>query len=229
MKVGIMQPYFLPYIGYFQLVKAVEKYVLYDDVQFIKGGWINRNNILVNGNKYMFNLILNGASSNKLINEISISPNQTKLLKTIANSYRRAPYFEAVSSLINRIFEYKESNLALFVGNSVFEVCHYLNLGTQIIYSSDLQKNNSLKGQEKVISICKLLEANTYFNAIGGQELYSKEAFKHENIDLLFLKSDVTHYSQFHDKFVPGLSILDVMMFNSIEEINLMLDQYEVL
>jgi hypothetical protein len=151
------------------------------------------------------------------------------LLKTIENSYRRAPYFEAAFSLVKRIFEYKELNLAKFVGNSVCEVCHYLNLGTQIIYSSDLPKDDSLKSQEKVINICKLLGANTYLNAIGGQKLYNKEAFKHQNIDLLFLKSNTTHYSQFHDKFVSELSILDLIMFNSIEEINLMLDQYEVI
>ena len=102
-----MQPYFLPYIGYFQLIKAVNLFIIYDDVQFIKGGWINRNYILSNRNKSMFNLILKGASANKLINEISVQTDQNKLLKTIYHSYKKAPYFEFVYPLIENILDFE--------------------------------------------------------------------------------------------------------------------------
>jgi len=229
MRLGIMQPYFLPYIGYFQLINSVDKYVIYDDVQFIKGGWINRNNILLNGDKFMFNLILNGASPNKLINEISINSNQNKLIKTIENSYKKAPHFKSGFSIACRVIEYKELNLAKFIGNSIFEVCNYLNINTEIIYSSELDKHNDLKAQDKVISICKLLKADTYLNAIGGQELYNKDHFKKESVDLTFLRTNLTSYNQFNNEFIPRLSILDVIMFNSIDEINKMLDNYNVL
>ncbi len=229
MKLAIMQPYFLPYIGYFQLIKAANLFVIYDDVQFIKGGWINRNYILLNGNKFMFTLILNGSSANKLINEISVQTNQNKLLKTIYYSYKKAPYFEFVFPIIESIFNFDDKNLAKFVGNSIINICNYLKLDTEIIYSSSLEKNNKLKGQAKIIHICKLLNADTYINAIGGQDLYDKESFKKEGIDLKFIKNNSTPYTQFKNEFIPWLSILDVMMFNSVEEINKMLDNYELI
>lgn len=226
MKLGIMQPYFLPYIGYFQLINAVDKYVIYDDVQFIKGGWINRNNILLNGNRFMFNLILNGASPNKLINEISVDPNQIKLLKTIENSYKKAPYFESVFQLVVSILNFDDKNLAKFIGNSIVEVCKYIDIDTEIIVSSDLNKNNDLRGQDKVISICKLLEVDSYLNAIGGQELYSKSFFLENSIDLYFLEPNKVDYKQFNNSFVPNLSIIDVLMFNSRQAIKEQLNKF---
>lgn len=229
MKLAIMQPYFLPYIGYFQLIKAVNLFIIYDDVQFIKGGWINRNYILSNGNKLMFNLILNGASANKLINEISVQTDQNKLLKTIYHSYKKAPYFEFIYPLIENILDFEDKNLAKFIGNSIIHICNYLKINTEIIYSSSMEKNNELKGQEKIIHICKLLNADTYINAIGGQDLYDKESFKKACIDLKFIKNNSTPYTQFKNEFIPWLSILDVMMFNSVEEINKMLDNYELI
>jgi len=229
MKLAIMQPYFIPYIGYFQLIKAADTFLIYDDVQFIKGGWINRNYMLLNGSKFMFNLILKGASANKLINEISVQPNQNKLLKTIYHSYNKAPYFESAFPVIENILNYEDKNLAKFIGNSIITICNYSEIDTKIIYSSELEKNNELKAQEKIIHICKLLDADTYINAIGGQELYDKETFKQACIDLKFIKNNSTPYTQFKNEFIPGLSILDVMMFNSVEEINKMLDDYELI
>ena len=229
MKLAIMQPYFIPYIGYFQLIKAADTFLIYDDVQFIKGGWINRNYMLLNGSKFMFNLILKGASANKLINEISVQPNQNKLLKTIYHSYNKAPYFESAFPVIENILNYEDKNLAKFIGNSIITICNYSEIDTKIIYSSALEKNNELKAQEKIIHICKLLDADTYINAIGGKELYDKETFKQAYIDLKFIKNNSTPYTQFKNEFIPWLSILDVMMFNSVEEINKMLDDYELI
>ncbi len=227
MKLSIMQPYFLPYIGYFQLIKAADTFIIYDDVQFIKGGWINRNYMLLNDSKFMFNLILKGASANKLINEISVQPNQNKLLKTIYHSYNKAPYFKSVFPVLENILNYENINLAKFIGNSIIKICNYFKIDTKIIYSSALEKNNELKAQEKIIHICKLINADTYINAIGGQELYDKQTFKEFCIDLKFIKSNLTPYTQFKNEFIPWLSILDVMMFNSIDGINKMLDNYE--
>lgn len=228
-KVAIMQPYLFPYVGYFQLMNAVDEYVAYDDVQFIKGGWINRNHILVNGEKVLFSIALKGASSNKLINEISINDDFQKFQKTISMAYGKAPYVEPVSALIERICSYKDKNLAKFIGNSLQEVARYIGIETNFVYSSELEKDNALKGQEKVIAICKELETDAYLNAIGGQELYSKEKFEKYDIKLNFLKPEPPEYKQFNRPFIPGLSIIDVMMFNSTSEIRKMLRYYELI
>ncbi|HRU63915.1 MAG TPA: WbqC family protein, partial [Paludibacteraceae bacterium] len=229
MKLAIMQPYFLPYIGYFQLIKAVDTFIIYDDVQFIKGGWINRNYLLLNDEKFMFNLILKGASANKLINEISVQSNQNKLLKTIYYSYNKAPYFESVFPIIKNILNYEDKNLSKFIGNSIIKICNYLKIDTEIHYSSALEKDNELKAQDKIIHICKLLNADTYINAIGGQKLYDKKVFNDSHIDLKFIKSNLTPYTQFKNEFIPCLSILDVMMFNSVDEINIILKNHELI
>jgi hypothetical protein len=226
MTLGIMQPYFMPYIGYWQLMAAVDTYVIYDDVNYIKKGWINRNNILVNNDKQLFTISLNGASQNKLINEITIADDFTKLRKTIHMAYHKAPYYNEVVALLDKIFSYQSSNLADFIANSIELVCQYLDIQTKIIMSSDIEKDNSLKGQDKILEICKLLNADTYYNAIGGQELYDKSVFEKENIKLCFLKSDIPEYSQYNIDFVPGLSIIDVLMFNNPMQVNKMLIDY---
>lgn len=228
MKLAIMQPYFLPYIGYWQMIKAVDTYVIYDDVNFIKGGWISRNRMLLGGKDFMFNLLLQGASPNKLINEIQVSPNQNKLIKTISSSYIKAPYFAQVMLLVERIFELPKDNLGYFIGQSIIEIARYIGLTTTFVYSSGLKKDNELRAQDKVLHICKLLNATQYYNAIGGQNLYSKTDFAAHQIELKFLKTEPIEYLQFQSEFIPWLSILDVMMFNSPEQIQRMLDKYEL-
>ena len=232
MKIGIMQPYFFPYIGYWQLINAVDKYVIYDDVNYIKNGWINRNNILLNGQKHLVTLPLDGASSFELIKNTKITSNQKvkeKLLRTIKNSYLKAPYLNEVFPIIEKTVLSENCVIANAIEFSIRKIVDYLNIDTEIILSSDLSKDNNLKGQDKVIDIVKALNGDAYINAIGGQELYSKEDFAKENIQLNFLKTKDVKYKQFNNDFVPNLSIIDVMMFNSPEEIREMLDDYELL
>lgn len=223
MKLGIMQPYFLPYIGYWQLLNAVDKYVIYDDVNFIKGGWINRNRILQNGSAAYINIPMIGASSFKKINEIQINRHPRlieKLLKTVAQNYSKAPEFKTVMPLFVSILEYREDNLAKFLINSIRRVCEYLQIHTEIVISSSLNKNNSLHGKDKVINICNHLGATEYINAIGGRELYDRDEFAQHGVALSFLETENISYKQCGTCFTPGLSILDVMMFNSREEIS---------
>ena len=228
MKLGIMQPYFLPYIGYYQLIKAVDKYVIADDVHYIKQGWINRNYLLLNNNSFMFHLILKGASIHKLINEIDVEDDQTVLLKTIEVNYGKAPYYKDVFPMIEKIIEYEDKNLARYNGNSMIKIADYLQLDTEFIYSSDIKgKDCSLKAQDMVLNICMIMGATEYFNAIGGTDLYSKERFAEDHIKLSFLKMKPIEYKQFDHPFVPNLSILDVLMFNSVEQTNELLELYE--
>lgn len=232
MKVAIMQPYFMPYIGYIQLLKAVDTFVVYDDVSYIKKGWINRNNILINGESFLFTIPLNEASQNKNINQIYIDEQanwKINFLKTITQSYKNAPYFQEVFSLIEEIIYQEEHNLAKNIKYSLDKICTYLSIQTKILFSSDIDKNNDLKGQDKIIEICKKLQATNYINAIGGKELYNKEAFLNNDIELNFIRTNPIIYKQFKNDFIPWLSIIDVMMFNSVEQINGFLNQYELL
>ena len=221
-----MQPYLFPYIGYWQLINAVDTFVIYDDVNFIKRGYINRNNILQNQKPQLFTLELIGASQNKKINEISVGNNSKKLLKTIKQNYSKAPFFNDVFPLLEEILGNKVKNLPRFIGISLVGISKYLNINTNFLYSSDLENDKSLKAQERLIEISKILTATDYINAIGGKELYDKEFFLKNNINLSFLKSTEIVYKQFNNEFVSNLSIIDLMMFNSKEEIQILLQKY---
>ena len=231
MKIGIMQPYFFPYLGYWQLMNAVDKYVVYDDVNYIKGGWINRNHILLNGKPHLINLFLKGSSPYKMINEIEVThgSGDTKLLKTISMYYSKAKYYNDVFPLIQEIINNPETVLSAYLVDSFKIINRYLGIGTEIILSSALKKDCSLKGEEKVIHICKILNADEYYNAIGGMELYSRERFQENGIKLSFLKTDEIAYPQFNHEFVPNLSIIDVMMFNSKGEIKEILGKFSLI
>ena len=230
MKLGIMQPYFFPYIGYFQLVNVVDKYVVYDNIQYTKKGWINRNRILMNGKDAYITVPLEKDSDHLNICErkVSNSFEKNKFLNQIKGIYSNAPYFDCIFSIIEDIVCFSEKNLFLFNYNSIQKICKYLNITTEIIVSSTISINHSLKGQDKVLAICQVLNATEYYNAIGGRELYDRQIFAEQNINLQFLKSKPIAYKQFKNDFVPNLSILDVLMFNSVEEINNMLNKFEL-
>ncbi len=230
MKLAIMQPYLFPYIGYFQMVNAVDKFILYDDVNFIKRGWINRNNILINNKKSLFTLNLSAVSQNKLINEISVNYND-KLLKSIEQSYKKAPFFAHVMPIIQYVFNdiNAETRISEISGKSIISISNYLGINTEFEYSSKCYSNtNGLDRAQRLIEICKYNSADTYINAAGGKELYNKEEFNKENIKLLFIQSRIDGYKQFNSEFVTGLSMIDVLMFNSVEEVNKMLKNYEL-
>ena len=228
MKLGIMQPYFMPYIGYWQLMAAVDTYVVYDDVNYIKGGWVARNNILLNGQKHMFTITLNGASPNKLFNEITIKDDFKKFSRLIEFAYRKAPYYAEVSALLDKIYNYEDKSLAAFMMHSFQVVLDYLEIDTKLVLSSTIEKDNDLRGKDKVKHICHLLGADTYYNAIGGQELYDKNDFKADGIDLHFVKTELSPYPQLKNEFVPGLSMIDVLMFNSPTEVKQLLTNYKL-
>jgi len=228
MTVAIMQPYLFPYIGYWQLLNAVDTFVIYDDVNFIKQGYINRNSILVGDKVQKITLEVIGASSNRMINKVEVGNNTKKLLKSINQAYKKAPEYETVFPLIESILGNSENNLAKFLANSIQMISSYLEIDTKIIYSSDLEKDNNLRAQDKILDICKRLGASHYINAIGGQDLYSKEAFRTKDLELNFMQTELIEYKQFKNEFVPYLSIIDIMMFNSINKIREMLNRYEL-
>lgn len=218
MKIAIMQPYFFPYIGYFQLIGAVDVFIVYDNIQYTKKGWINRNRILRNGIETIFTLPLKNDIDTLDIRERELAAtfNSKKLLAQLAGAYRQAPYFEQTMPLIQDILQHDASNLFQFLHHSLCKICAHIGLTTQIRISSDIVIDHELKNQDKVLALCKAVGAKTYINAIGGQQLYSKETFLREQMHLNFIQSKSFVYDQLDTPFVPWLSIIDVMMFNSL-------------
>lgn len=232
MTLAIMQPYLFPYIGYWQLINTVDTFVIYDNIQFSKKGWFHRNNILLNGKKTLFSIPLKKDSDSLDVVDRFISDDAykeiNKIIRQIEIAYKKAPYFVDVFPMIKEILENDERNLFKYIYSSVLKIRDYLEIDTKIIISSTIDIDHSLKSQDKVIALNKVLNATRYINPIGGTELYDFEKFQKENIELAFLNSNVPGYNQFEKEFVPYLSIIDVLMFNNIEEIKKMLIEYKL-
>jgi hypothetical protein len=233
MKLAIMQPYFMPYIGYFQLINSVDRFVIYDNIQYTKKGWINRNRILVNGKDQLITLPIKKDSDylNVVERELSESweKDKNKMLNVIKSSYSKAPYFKESFDLISKCLNNPEDNLFRFIYDSIILINDYLEIKTPLVISSTIDTDHTLKSQDKVLAICKERNATQYINSIGGVELYNKEIFKQNNIELNFIKSNLIQYKQFNNEFIPWLSIIDVLMFNSKEEINKYLNEYTLI
>ena len=232
MKLAIMQPYFFPYVGYFQLIAAVDLFIVYDNIKYTKKGWINRNRMLQNGKDVTFSLPLKNASDHLDVCERELAPDfkREKLLNQIKGAYRGAPYFSQAFRLVEGILRCEDNNLFGFLHHSIVKTSEHLGITTQIKRSSDIAIDHGLKNQDKVLALCEAVGAATYVNAIGGMGLYSKEAFQEKSVDLKFIHSRPFEYAQFGDAFVPWMSIIDVMMFNPADTIrNCIANNYELI
>lgn len=230
MTLGANQPYYLPYLGFFQLINSVDKFLLVDDFQYIRHGWVNRNRILSSGN-IIYNVIpLIHASQNRKINQLSCVNSLEPQLRSIEANYRKSPCFSQVYPLVETILNYPDRRLNYFLFNSLKVVCDYIGISTPLILNSERKDETSLRGEERVIHLCKSMGADKYINAFGGLELYSKERFAEEGIELRFIKPQLPPYKQLRtQEFVPALSILDVMMNVPEDEIRDMLDCYTLI
>ncbi|RDC55821.1 hypothetical protein DU508_16300 [Pedobacter chinensis] len=235
MRLGIMQPYVFPYIGYYQLISSVDKFIIYDDVNYIKQGWINRNQFLLNHSAFKYVIPLKEASSFKHIADTFIDPRSyphwcVKFFKTLEQAYRRAPFYDQVLPLIKNCFlELENFTINELASNSLKKTSAYLNIDTTFAHSNNCYANEQLSGQERIIDICLKENAETYMNAVGGQQLYSFNDFSTHKIDLVFLKTGEITYTQFNGTFIAGLSMIDVLMFNSAEQISKMLKTYNLI
>jgi hypothetical protein len=223
MRLAIMQPYFLPYIGYYQLIAAVDAFVVYDNIKYTKRGWINRNRMLLNGADVTFSLPLKKDTDalDVVQRELAADFDRTKLLNQFKGAYGRAPYFAQTMPLLERIVRCDDNNLFRYIYHSIVETCAHLGISTEIGISSGMAIDHDLKGQDKVLALCQALNADTYINAIGGTELYSREDFEARDIDLKFIKSKPFVYPQLGAPFVPWLSIIDVLMFNPLDSVRI--------
>jgi hypothetical protein len=232
-KIAIMQPYFFPYIGYFQLINSVDEFVIYDNIQYTKKGWINRNRILCNESDKLITLPLKKDSDFKDVFERKLSDtwidDRNKILNLIKASYRKAPFFSETFEIVQKCLLYDDQNLFNFIFNSIKIINEYLEIKTKMILSSSLNIDHSLKSKHKVIAICKEMNATTYINAIGGVNLYDKDEFLENKIFLNFIKSNSLNYKQFDNEFIPWLSIIDVMMFNSKNRVIELVNSYSII
>lgn len=231
-KVAIVQPYFFPYIGYFQLINSVDTFVFYDDVNFIKKGWIHRNRILNDGSDLLFTIPLKKASQNKLINEIEINIDEnwkSTFFNCIMHNYKRAPHFNEVNNILESVLSSNCESISELAINSVMQTCAYLEIDTELIISSEMFGDNKLmRRDDRLIDITKRLNGKAYLNPQNGKSLYSKPYFKENEIDLFFILPELKEYTQFKHPFVAGLSIIDLMMFNSKETIQYYLTNYHL-
>jgi WbqC-like protein len=232
MKLAIMQPYFLPYPGYFQLIAAVDVFVVYDNIKYVKSGWINRNRLCRNGEAATFSLPLKHASDSLDVRERELAAafDPQKLLNQFRGAYGQAPQFARVFAWLEQVIRHGERNLFRYLEHSIRAACDLLAVGTEIRTSSDIAIDHTLKKQDKVLALCRAAGARTYVNAIGGTDLYDKEEFRRQGIELQFLRSKPFEYPQLEPAFVPSLSIVDALMFNSLEIVRARVaDHYELI
>ncbi|UXY14482.1 WbqC family protein [Chitiniphilus purpureus] len=227
MKLAIMQPYFFPYIGYFQLLSQVDKFVFYDDVNYIKSGWINRNRLFLNHEVRYITVPVLSASSFVKINKTLVRPGVDwveSLFASLRQSYRRAPYFEPVTMLIREVFEENDGTIGDVARRSVMAVADYLGLERQWVLSSSSYGNDDKRSVDRIVDICAKEAVGEYWNLPGGKSLYRQEDFDSIGVRLGFVDVTLPSYPQFAPEFVPGLSIIDALMFNDKDEVCRMLE-----
>lgn len=231
-KIAIMQPYIFPYIGYFQLMNAVDTFIILDNVQYINRGWINRNRILINGRDNLFTFSLKKDSRDKMISERYFSDEfkkeKEKFFLKIHCAYAKAPYYQECESLLRDCMGYQSKNVPEFIVYTLQRLCSYMGINTHIVFASEILEKTSA-GESYIVKLCESLDADIYINPIGGQNLYSKENFKKKKIELYFLETQKFVYPQFSNEFIECLSIIDIMMFNSKDEIKLLLERYKLI
>lgn len=232
MITAIMQPYFFPYIGYFQLMRAADVFVLYDDAQFMKGGWINRNRILLNGRPHWITLSVKKASIRDAINKRwyrDVRGDGEHICRVLSAQYSSAPYYRETVELVAETLAFADSNVARFNANLLRTLARAMGLTCRIVQSSDLARSAEVGGgQQRVIEICRLAGAHSYLNPVSGALLYDAPTFRHQGISLRFLQPAVAQYEQHGDPFCASLSIIDVLMFNPVERVTQMLDEYRI-
>ncbi len=215
MKLAVMQPYFMPYLGYWQLLGSVDKFIVLDDVAFIPRGWVNRNRILVNGTAHLFSLPVRQASQNRRINELELAVDETwlqRFRRTLQQNYKRAPYFEETWTLIDAVLAKCCGSLLPCLLDSIHVVARHLEIGTSLELASSLDPDHHGRGQERILALCRRERAMDYINLPGGREIYDSEAFRCEGLHLGFIQPEEIPYPQTSAEWTPWLSIIDVMM-----------------
>lgn len=232
MKLAIMQPYFFPYVGYWQLIHAVDRFIIYDDVNYIRGGWVNRNRILINGEPTYITVPLHQASQNKRICDITLqsSPGwRDKLVKSVENTYRKAPFFTEVFPVVEQLIRHETDSLSDYLANQLQTLSAFMGIKAEFVMTSRCYENNGLSGQVRILDICKREGATAYINLPRGQALYYAETFLDAGMDLRFIAMHPLTYRQRAAGFVSCLSIIDALMEVGPVEIRHHLDAFDLI
>jgi len=228
-----MQPYLFPYIGYFQLMAAVDRWVVYDDVTYIKRGWINRNNLKVNGQRCLFTVPVAGASQFQRICDVKLDAEgydrwRVRFRRTLQQSYGHAPHFAEAFGLVDDVLSPGAQTIAELNLRGLLAVRAYVGLGAEIVPTSRRYGNQDLRGQNRILDICRREGADTYINAIGGTELYDGRTLSAQGVTLRFLEPDAVAYPQGGGGFVPHLSVIDAMMHNDRAKVRSLIQSYRL-
>jgi hypothetical protein len=231
MKLGIMQPYFFPYLGYYSLMKHTDQWIVFDVVQYIRHGWIARNRVLKPGEGWQYIAVpLQKHNRDTLIKDIRINQDdwKGKILRQL-DHYKKARYYNQTIEVIKECFEIETDSITILNAHILKTTCNYLGIDFKynIFSEMDLAIDPVADAGEWALNISKALQASEYINPPGGMELFDKNKFANAGINLKFLNINLTDYPQRRNVFEPGLSIIDVMMFNSPEVIREMLDNYQ--
>lgn len=230
--IAVMQPYLFPYLGYFQLIAAADVFVLGDDLQYVRSGWVNRNRILHNDEARLITFPLKKDRFQLQINQRQLcdhfSDEAERLIRLIAESYQQAPYFAQVMPLVERLIHFPQQNISLYAEHAIREMCAYLHIVTPIMRSSDLILGSPVDKQERIIRIAHTFEATTFITPEGGSVVYDRDHFARNRLLVRFFRMNPVEYRQFRQPFVANLSIIDVLMFNCVEQIQQMLTQYRL-
>jgi hypothetical protein len=230
MIAAIMQPYFFPYIGYFQLMKAVDVFVFYDDVQYMKGGWVNRNRIRVNDEPVWLTFPVERLGLASLINDRRYLIDETTIAKfsgVLEAAYAKAPGYQEVAPVVRSLLKFDNLNVAAFNANLLTALARTLDIRCRFLMASAVGKPANLKGKERVIDICRRLNATRYVNAIGGTDLYQPGDFERLGLQLSFLRTTAAPASFCGEPI--HLSILDTLMCNGFAHTGEMMTQYELI
>lgn len=221
MKLAVMQPYLFPYIGYYQLAYCSDMFIFYDDVTYIKNGYINRNSILTKNGRQLFTLPVNKASSFTLIKDLEFSKNEKKILSSIQQAYSKSPYFSDVYPIIEKVFKSENRNVAYMTSQSIIEIFKYLEVEFKYTYASLVEYDNTQDAKNKLYQFCDIFNSNEYINTIGGKDLYKKDEFIKQGIELRFISSCEFEYNQFNNNsdFESNLSMIDILMNESKKDI----------
>ncbi|WP_110951925.1 WbqC family protein [Pseudomonas bohemica] len=230
--IAVMQPYLFPYLGYFQLIAAADVFVLGDDLQYVRSGWVNRNRILHNGDARLLSFPLKKDRFVLQINQRQLcdhfSEEAERLIRLITESYEQAPYFAQVMPLLERLIRFPQQNIALYAEHAIREMCAYLHIVTPIMRSSDLILGSPADKQERIIRIAHIFDATTFITPEGGSVIYDRDHFARNRLLVRFFRMGSVQYRQFGKPFVANLSIIDVLMFNCIEQVQQLLTQYQL-
>ena len=221
-RIALMQPYFLPYLGYFQLIAASDCFVLYDNVQFIKNGWIERNRYLLEGEPKWFGLPLAKGSHSQLINQRQVSPHFDidTVISRLAFAYRNAPHAERTLTWLEALLKLPAGNVAEFNELALRSCCSLLRIHTPIVRASEWAPVSHAKGQARVIETIRAIGGTRYLNPVAGGAMYDSVEFADAGYALELLEPELGAYEQLGKPFVPALSILDLLMFNDLETVS---------